>query len=46
VLGFEAKIGFEEGMRELVEWGRDKHADDQFEQAHEELEDKGLIGEK
>lgn len=44
-LGFEAEIGFEEGMRELVEWGREQDAEDNFEQAHEELEQKGLVGE-
>jgi dTDP-L-rhamnose 4-epimerase len=43
-LGFEAQVGFEEGMRELVEWGREQDAEDNFEQAHEELEDKGLVG--
>lgn len=44
VLGFEAEIGFEEGMRELVKWGRKQHAEDQFKQAQEELEEKGLVG--
>jgi len=40
-LGFEAEIGFEEGMRELVEWGREQEAEDNFEKAHQELEEKG-----
>ncbi|WP_256545646.1 NAD-dependent epimerase/dehydratase family protein [Halobellus inordinatus] len=44
-LGFEAETGFEEGMRELVKWGREQDAEDNFEQAHEELEEKGLVGE-
>lgn len=44
-LGFEAEVGFEEGMRELVEWGREQEAEDHFEEAHEELEEKGLVGE-
>jgi dTDP-L-rhamnose 4-epimerase len=44
-LGFETEVGFEEGMRELVEWGRGQDAEDNFEQAHEELEEKGLVGE-
>ncbi|AHG04065.1 nucleoside-diphosphate sugar epimerase [Halobacterium sp. DL1] len=44
-LGFEAEIGFEEGMRELVEWGREQEAEDNFEKAHQELEEKGLVGE-
>lgn len=43
-LGFEAEVGFEEGMRELVEWGREQEAEDRFEEAHRELEEKGLVG--
>lgn len=46
VLGFEPTTGFEEGMRELVAWGRKQDADDRFEQAHAELEEKGLVGEE
>lgn len=44
-IGFEPTVGLEEGMRELVEWGRDATAEDKFEQAHAELEEKGLVGE-
>ncbi|MCD2205029.1 NAD-dependent epimerase/dehydratase family protein [Halobacterium sp. KA-6] len=44
-LGFEAEVGFEEGMQELVQWGREQEAEDRFEEAHEELEGKGLVGE-
>jgi len=44
-LGFEAEVGFEEGMRELVAWGREQEAEDRFEEAHAELEEKGLVGE-
>jgi len=44
-IGFEAEFGFEEGMRELVEWGLDQDAEDRFEEAHSELESKGLVGE-
>jgi len=44
-LGFEPEVGFEEGMRELVAWGRDQEAEDRFEEAHAELEEKGLVGE-
>jgi dTDP-L-rhamnose 4-epimerase len=44
-LGFEPTVGFEDGMRELVEWGREQDAEDNFEQAHAELEEKGLVGE-
>lgn len=43
ILGFEAKTDFEEGMRDLVEWAESREARDGFEQAHEELENKGLI---
>jgi dTDP-L-rhamnose 4-epimerase len=42
-LEFEAEVGFEEGIHELVEWGREQDAEDNFEQAHEELEEKGLV---
>lgn len=44
-LGFEAEVDFEEGMRELVEWGQKRDAEDHFEEAHAELEEKGLVGE-
>jgi len=43
-LGFEAEVSFEDGMQELVEWGREQDAEDHFEDAHEELEEKGLVG--
>ena len=42
-LGFEPKILFEEGMRELVTWGENVEAKDMFEKAHEELRNKGLV---
>jgi dTDP-L-rhamnose 4-epimerase len=45
VLGFEPEVSFEEGMEELVAWARDQDPDDNFEMAHEELEQKGLVGE-
>lgn len=44
LLGYEPKVEFEEGMRELVNWGQDQEVDDHFDEAHEELEEKGLIG--
>lgn len=44
VIGFEADVGFEEGMRELVAWGTEQDAEDNFNQAHKELADKGLVG--
>lgn len=43
-LGFQAEVGFEDGMRELVEWGREQEAEDNFEQAQSELEEQGLVG--
>jgi len=43
-LGFEAEVSFEDGMQELVEWGREQDAEDHFEDANEELEEKGLVG--
>jgi len=44
LLGFVPAVDFADGMRELVKWGRDQEADDRFEEAHAELEDRGLIG--
>ncbi|ADQ67270.1 nucleoside-diphosphate-sugar epimerase [Halogeometricum borinquense DSM 11551] len=44
LLDFKPSVTFEEGMRELVEWGREQDAQDNFEEAHAELEDKGLVG--
>jgi len=43
-IGFEAEVGFEEGMRELVAWGAEQNAEDNFERAHEELAEQGLVG--
>jgi len=45
LLDWEPRVDFEDGMRELVEWGRRREAEDNFEQAHSELEEKGLVGE-
>lgn len=44
-LDFEPIVGFKEGMGELVDWGREQDAEDNFEAAHAELEEKGLVGE-
>jgi len=44
-IGFETDVEFKQGMRELVQWGRTQDADDRFEEAHAELEEKGLVGE-
>lgn len=43
LLGFEPEMGLEEGLAELVEWGRTQDAEDSFEQARAELEEKGLL---
>ena len=44
-LGYEPKVGFEEGMKELVEWGEKEEAMDKFEDAHGELLIRGLVEE-
>jgi dTDP-L-rhamnose 4-epimerase len=44
-LGYEPKIDFEEGMKELVEWGEKEETVDKFEEAHEELKVRGLVEE-
>jgi dTDP-L-rhamnose 4-epimerase len=43
-IGFEAEISLEEGMSELVEWGKKQEAEDHFEEAHEELQNRDLVG--
>lgn len=46
-IGFEPQIKFEEGMKQLVEWGKRQESKDKFETAKFELEEKGLLkGEK
>jgi dTDP-L-rhamnose 4-epimerase len=42
-LGFDPKIGFEEGMKELITWGKQAEAKDKFDEATKELESKGLL---
>ena len=44
-LGYKPKIDFEEGMKELVEWGEKEETVDKFEEAHEELKVRGLVEE-
>jgi dTDP-L-rhamnose 4-epimerase len=44
--GWEPEISFERGMQELLDWSANAEADDKFEQARKELEDKGLMVEK
>jgi dTDP-L-rhamnose 4-epimerase len=45
LLDFEPAVDFEEGMAELADWADDQDAEDRFEEAHGELEEKGLVGE-
>ncbi len=42
-LGFAPAVSIDEGMKELVEWGRTQEADDQGDRAYNELENKGLV---
>ena len=42
-LKFEPKVSFEDGMRELIEWGEDAWAEDKTQQAQCELERRKLI---
>jgi dTDP-L-rhamnose 4-epimerase len=43
LLGFEPRISFEQGIRELIEWSRKQESVDNFEKADRELKDKGLM---
>ncbi len=42
-LGYEPKVDFEDGMKELVDWGEKEEAMDKFKEAHEELFRRGLV---
>ena len=44
-IGYKPKVDFEEGMKELVEWGEKEEAVDKFEEAHEELKARRLVEE-
>ncbi|MCX7918370.1 MAG: NAD-dependent epimerase/dehydratase family protein [bacterium] len=41
-LGFQPQVKFEDGMRELTEWVKHQQATDGFEQAKQQLEQRGL----
>ena len=41
-LGFRPLVTLEQGLRELVEWGRNAEAEDRVETAARELESRGL----
>jgi len=42
-LGFEPRIGLEEGLKEIIEWSRQASAEDRFDRARSELAEKGLV---
>ena len=42
-LGYEPKVSFEEGMRELVKWGEEVEAKDRFDEAYKELLSRRLV---
>ncbi|PIN78419.1 nucleoside-diphosphate-sugar epimerase [Candidatus Woesearchaeota archaeon CG10_big_fil_rev_8_21_14_0_10_33_12] len=42
-LGYNPKISFEQGMKELIEWAEKEQAKDLVNQATKELKDKGLV---
>lgn len=42
LLGYEPRVTFDAGMRELIEWSRQAEAKDRFEQAACELKKRGL----
>jgi dTDP-L-rhamnose 4-epimerase len=45
LLGFEAKVPFEQGLVELTSWVRQQQAEDRFEEARQELTSRGLTSE-
>jgi dTDP-L-rhamnose 4-epimerase len=42
LLGFEPRVPFDEGIRELAEWLASENAQDNFQQAAAELDARGL----
>ena len=42
LLGYEPRVPFAQGMRQLVTWVRDQHPTDLFDRAHQELVARGL----
>jgi len=42
ILGYAPKVSFEDGMKELVEWGKEAEAVDTVEDAIKELKQRGL----
>ena len=43
LLGYEPRVRFDEGMFELVSWGKAAHSTRRFPEAYEELRSRGLI---
>ena len=43
LLGWEAKVSFADGMRQLAEWGKEEESVDSVDQAIEEMKAKGLV---
>jgi dTDP-L-rhamnose 4-epimerase len=43
MLGYEPKMPFEDGLRDLLAWVRGQTAEDTFDQAERELRDRGLV---
>ncbi len=43
LLGYEPKVAFEDGLRDLVRWGEAQEAVDKFDDARRELESRGLV---
>jgi dTDP-L-rhamnose 4-epimerase len=42
-MGFKPEFSFEDGMRELVEWGMTQEAEDKSDSAYLELKERGLV---
>ncbi|MFQ5913961.1 MAG: NAD-dependent epimerase/dehydratase family protein [Nitrospinota bacterium] len=42
-LGFEPRVSFEDGMRELIQWSLEAKSADYFEEATEQLKRRGLV---
>lgn len=42
-LGWAPRVSFEQGMQELIDWSREQEATDTFDQATQELKNRGII---
>ncbi len=43
ILGYEPRVSFEDGMRELIDWSKQAESEDKFEQAEREMRSKGIV---